>query len=801
MGSVTFSVTAGFNSNGPFSGPPATTTDGAFADVTAPSGHSSGAIAPDPTDINGAHLIVFGIIGVSGGGGDWVVVCLEGVHPQNFFTNVTFIDGSSNNYNLASSGANFNDPALAMDLTGLGFTTWAWPAVASFVSLPTPITINWPSSGPPAVEWVPQTTGLTGNIAGVAWDGTRFVAVTTANEIATSADGVNWQIESTPFSPGYAILAVCFGGGQFVAVANTGVSLVSATSPDGSSWVSISNVDTNAPSAPGYSIAYGNGVYVLINLVSSSVASVWTSPDGATWTASSDPSIPNGWGSIIFDGTEFVWGTATVGYFSRSTDGIVWTTATPSNFTIGGGVAIAHNPASVGPLAGLYIGCDFNPITETTATANFAAFTEVTTGLEGGEIFGFTFDGLANGLVVGVGYTSAFDFARAAVSLDGASFSLEDLHMPGHDPAGVVYGAGAFLAFGSAGAISTRGASSSGVVSRIFKLTKKLLLRLHRVFDKDPHRQLALRLQYDGTGMTWSIENGVLSTTVTGGTGANQTIQLQSFTIATLAAKLASLPGYSVPYQDGSEYAQLGALVLIDDEGDIGESNGDHLYGYTNPLWSYLEAAGAELGTAQNQINNMLAQMAVPTAEEEWLDEHGSYYVVPRSPGESDIVYKPRIISEVTQPKGNNVAIAMAIQSSAPLAQTVRVIDAINDLIFTITYNGLIHYDGNAFYDAGIGPNSGHGFFDVDFSYDFTGPVTQDTYLSIIEDTVEKFRDYGTQLRGVIFRNNGSNTLIVSDSIVGNVRVIVYDDFSTGYRLLESGLVRLLEDGSARLLE
>lgn len=333
------------------------------------------------------------------------------------------------------------------------------------------------------------------------------------------------------------------------------------------------------------------------------------------------------------------------------------------------------------------------------------------------------------------------------------------------------------------------------------KLTQKLLLWLHRIFDKDAHQQLALRLQYDG-GMVWTIANGVLTTVVTGGSGANQTIDLAGYTIGTLSDYLATLPGYSVPFQDTSAYGLLSALVLLDTSNDIGTSNGDHIYGYTSLLWAYLESVGAELGAVKAQIPQALRQMSIPTAEGEWLDFQGGFYRVPRNQSELDPFYAPRIIASVLQPRGNNVAIAVAIQTVAVDALRVRVTDAVDDLEFAITYNGLIHFDGSAFYDAGVGANSVYGFFDVDFSYDFLGSVTQSTFFSQILETVEAFRDAGTQLRAVIFRNLGSNLTMISDSFVGNIRVVVFDDFSgSSFRLLESGLVRLLENGDARVLE
>lgn len=382
-------------------------------------------------------------------------------------------------------------------------------------------------------------------------------------------------------------------------------------------------------------------------------------------------------------------------------------------------------------------------------------------------------------------------FAIGTVTIQDSDTVAVDIVF-GQSPVGVIEPAGTAINL----------TVSTGPARSISKLTQKLLLYLHRVFDKDPHPVLAFRVRYNGTGLTWSIANGVLTLTATGGTGTSYTFNIANFAIGQLAQFIAALPGYSVPYQDTSAYALLSALALLDSSGDENVSNGDHIYGYTTLLWSWMDANSSELGTAKGEIDNALLQMSTTTAQDEWLDEHGGYYNVPREQGELDPNYGPRIIASVLQPRGNNVAIASAIQAIAVGAQTVRVIDAINDTGFAITYNGLIHYDGSEFYDAGLGVNGAYGFFDVDFSFDFSGPVTQSTYFSQILTTVEAFRDAGTQLRAVIFRNNGSTTTVVSDSFVNGIRVIVYDDFTgANFRLLENGLVRFTETGDARILE
>lgn len=94
------------------------------------------------------------------------------------------------------------------------------------------------------------------------------------------------------------------------------------------------------------------------------------------------------------------------------------------------------------------------------------------------------------------------------------------------------------------------------------RLTDKLLGFLNRVFSKDPESFLAFRLRYDGQ-MTWTVLDGIFTTTVSGGTGVALSVSLASHTLGSLATFLSSQPGYSVPYAD-STVASRSAWVLID---------------------------------------------------------------------------------------------------------------------------------------------------------------------------------------------------------------------------------------------
>lgn len=280
------------------------------------------------------------------------------------------------------------------------------------------------------------------------------------------------------------------------------------------------------------------------------------------------------------------------------------------------------------------------------------------------------------------------------------------------------------------------------------RLTHKLLGFLHRVFDRDPKQFLAFRLSYAG-GMVWSVRDGILRTQVVGGPGTALTFNLADYTVSQLVAELALQPGYTVLNGDRSDLGNLSATVLLDGQGDISASNGDHLYGYTSFLFAYLEAQAIELESAKREMRHMLEQMSVTTAGDEWLDEWGSYLAVPRIMGEPDSQYAPRIIAEVLRPRGNNVAIEMAISSYT--GQATQVIDVTDYGGRTPAYNGVASFNGTSHYDTVAVPS--YGRFDVHYGYDLgldrEDPETLAGFRDTVRALVERMRDAGMHMRAL----------------------------------------------------
>lgn len=280
------------------------------------------------------------------------------------------------------------------------------------------------------------------------------------------------------------------------------------------------------------------------------------------------------------------------------------------------------------------------------------------------------------------------------------------------------------------------------------QLTQKLLGYLYRSLDKSPDPTLALRLRYDGS-LVWTVQDGVLTTAVSGGSGAALSLDLSAYTLANLVSFLAAQPGYTVVYAN-PDLGGLSARILIDGSGDQDASNGDWLMAYQSLLWVYLEPLAVELTRAKQQITEMLRQMNTKTAEGDWLDLLGSYYAVPRLPGESDDAYGPRIIIETLRPRSNNVALQKAIADFT--GQSASVTDVVVYGPATPKYNAANTHNGVIKHNATATPI--YGLFDVAVSYDLLSGDNLTDFRATVTALVGRLRAAGTQLRSVLLRSS-----------------------------------------------
>ena len=193
---------------------------------------------------------------------------------------------------------------------GVGISTVLLPAVARAAS---------------GGELAPAETTTTTVDPG---SGTPLPAASTWTSRADAAD-LGWN-------------SVTYGEGTFVAVANSGTGNRVMTSPDGSTWTSVSATDN---SKAWKSVAYGNGVFVAVQ--SGSGNQVMTSPDGATWTSVSTGLVQNSWIALTYGTNGFV-AVAQSGGIMSSPDGTTWTSRTSpgggnqwTSITFGNGLYLA----------------------------------------------------------------------------------------------------------------------------------------------------------------------------------------------------------------------------------------------------------------------------------------------------------------------------------------------------------------------------------------------------------------------------------------------------------------------------
>lgn len=177
------------------------------------------------------------------------------------------------------------------------------------------------------------------NATAVKFVNGQFFVLGDRGELFVSADGAAWTARTT--GTGNALNNVAFGNGLYLAVGSGGTII---TSPDTTTWT----VQASGTADPLRPVAYAAGLWVVAN-DEATLTKIRTSPDGITWTRTSNVANPQTFQSIATNGTSLVV-VSDQGEIMRSTDGATWTdipsgtsnrllgiTATPSGYLAVGG--------------------------------------------------------------------------------------------------------------------------------------------------------------------------------------------------------------------------------------------------------------------------------------------------------------------------------------------------------------------------------------------------------------------------------------------------------------------------------
>jgi hypothetical protein len=162
------------------------------------------------------------------------------------------------------------------------------------------------------VTWTDVHTGVPG-MHGVAWNGTRYVAVGIYGTILTSVDGVSWSEATTGSAASF--LGVAWSGSQFAVVGSPSAVM---TSSDGLSWTNRTAPEANQSVR---NVVWNGSEFVAFGLMSE----VWASADGVTWEARSTGAYSSITTGGFANGELFAIGPS-VDFTNlyRSVDGMTW---------------------------------------------------------------------------------------------------------------------------------------------------------------------------------------------------------------------------------------------------------------------------------------------------------------------------------------------------------------------------------------------------------------------------------------------------------------------------------------------
>ena len=156
----------------------------------------------------------------------------------------------------------------------------------------------------------------------IAYDGTKYVAISRTGYISTSTNRINWTAATQVANlSNHSWQCIAYNGTKFVALGDDGFGYVS-TSTDGTTW-SAATTNSDLEAKTWYGLIYDGTRFVALD----SQGYIATSTDGTTWTAVEVLNLGNqNWHDLCYDGSKYV-AISKLGYVSTSTDGSTWTAA------------------------------------------------------------------------------------------------------------------------------------------------------------------------------------------------------------------------------------------------------------------------------------------------------------------------------------------------------------------------------------------------------------------------------------------------------------------------------------------
>jgi hypothetical protein len=193
--------------------------------------------------------------------------------------------------------------------------------------------LNWVNAD--QVQYVPTALNRTYKYGG------KYYALSTTAGFYQSNDGITWSAARTaPLRP---FVGMAYSGTEWVALtgASTGMPTSVYKSTDGTTWTKSADfgtlASTSALPAAFIDVEYANGNFIIgcpVTTAQNIVYTIYTSPDGVTWTGRLTPLLALPVTSLASDGTTVIF-SSTSGTFKSVDGGATWTL-----FTAGWGATV-----------------------------------------------------------------------------------------------------------------------------------------------------------------------------------------------------------------------------------------------------------------------------------------------------------------------------------------------------------------------------------------------------------------------------------------------------------------------------
>lgn len=130
-------------------------------------------------------------------------------------------------------------------------------------------------TSPDGLTWTGRTSPTTNDLRALLWDGHQFLAAGQNGTILASPDATTWTVRNSGSTVFFNSLS--YSGSRYVAVGGYGIRV----SSDGVTWTA----PANAPTSISFEASSWTGSqFVAAGLGFGSTATIYTSPDGTTWT-------------------------------------------------------------------------------------------------------------------------------------------------------------------------------------------------------------------------------------------------------------------------------------------------------------------------------------------------------------------------------------------------------------------------------------------------------------------------------------------------------------------------------------